>query len=218
MRRPRASSRSRSCRQLERVLEEDDVVAPRAQEQGLVHRARMGAEDGERPVTDFVGVAVGAVQQILAPPFTHAGDVGQFVAQPGRDQDAAGLEHGPADHADVVAVVDLVHPSLDEPHAVPGDLGMAEFEQCRGGQPVAGQEAVHVRGGRVARLAGVYHHHLAAGPSKKQGGVQPGRSGADHHHVENPVVVGGARCAAVRVVRLLDHGDHLRARWCASWW
>lgn len=36
------------------MLEEDDVVALRAQEQGLVHGARMGTEDGERPVTAII--------------------------------------------------------------------------------------------------------------------------------------------------------------------
>ena len=60
---------------------------------------------------------------------------------------------------------------------------------------VAGQEALHVRGGRVARLTGVHDGDRAAGPGQDQRGRQAGGAAADHHHV---VVVHDPRCAPRR--------------------
>ena len=49
-------------------------------------------EDAEGLVADLVAVAVRAVQQVTTPPFADAGDVGEFVAQAGGHQDAAGAQ------------------------------------------------------------------------------------------------------------------------------
>ena len=49
--------------------------------------AGQGAQHAERLVADLPAVAVRAVQEVPAPPLADAGDVGQLVADTGRDQD-----------------------------------------------------------------------------------------------------------------------------------
>ena len=65
--------------------EVDEVVGPLANDLGVADGARGAAEHAEPPVADLVAVAVGAVQDIAGPPVAQAGDVGQLVAQAGRD-------------------------------------------------------------------------------------------------------------------------------------
>ena len=56
-------------------------------------------------------------------------------------------------------------------------------QQLAGWEAVAGQEAVHVGGGSVARRAGVDHQDLASGPGQDQSCGQPGCAAADDRHV-----------------------------------
>ena len=72
------------------VGEEDDVVGPLADEQGVLDGGGVGAEHAEWLVTNLPAVAVGAVEEVPAPSFTDAGDVGQVVADAGGDQNATG--------------------------------------------------------------------------------------------------------------------------------
>jgi drug/metabolite transporter, DME family len=57
-----------------------------AEQQRLVHGARPGGEDPDALVADFPPVAVRAVQDVDAPPLGQAGDVGELIVQPGRDE------------------------------------------------------------------------------------------------------------------------------------
>ena len=87
------------------VGEEHDVVGPLADQVGVGDGLGRAAEHAEGLVADLVAVAVGAVQQVATPPFAHAGDVGDVVAQPGGDQDAAGAQDGrPSCEGDVEAI------------------------------------------------------------------------------------------------------------------
>ena len=54
--------------------------------------------------------------------------------------------------------------------AVAGHLLAAGRQQLRGRHAVAGQEPLHVGGGRVAGHAGVDHHDRATGAGQDQGG------------------------------------------------
>ncbi len=73
-----------------RVDEEDDVVGPLPEQERVLDGVGRAAEHAEPLVADLVAVAVGAVQQVAAPALADAGDVGELVAEPGGDQDAAG--------------------------------------------------------------------------------------------------------------------------------
>ena len=53
----------------------------------MLDRAGRPAEDAEGLVAYLVAVAVGAVEEVSAPPLSHTGHVGHLVAQAGGDQD-----------------------------------------------------------------------------------------------------------------------------------
>ena len=57
------------------VGEEDHVVGPLAEQERMLDRAGLGAQDGDRLVADLPAVAVRAVQQVPAPPLVGTGDV-----------------------------------------------------------------------------------------------------------------------------------------------
>ena len=60
-------------------------------------------------------------------------------------------------------------PPGDDVGAVPGHLVAAQPQQLGGREPVAGEEALHVRGGGVAGLARVDHRDAAPGAGQDQG-------------------------------------------------
>jgi hypothetical protein len=123
------------------------------------------------------------VQQVAAPTFAHPTDVGDVVAEPGGDQDAACGESLPvgeghlepgAGRGIVSTVVaggraEVGDGAGDELASVAGDLVPALLEQVAGGS-VPAEEAVHVRGRRVARLIGVDDGDPAAGAGEDQAG------------------------------------------------
>ena len=59
-------------------------------------------------------------------------------------------------------------PSGDDVGAVPGDLLASQPQQLGGRESVAGEEAVHVLGGGVARFAGVHDRDAASGAGQDQ--------------------------------------------------
>ena len=128
-------------------------------------------------VADLVAVAVRAVQQVAAPPFGDAGDVGDLVAQAGGDQDSTGARTRPSasvtsnrgPSAGGVSRGEVGDGAGDELAAVAGDLGSSLREQGGGRGAVPAEEAVHVRCWCVARLAGVDDGDPAAGAGEDQG-------------------------------------------------
>ena len=58
------------------VDEEDDIVGPLPDQEGVLRRAGQGAQHPERLVAHFPAVAVRAVQQVLTPPLAEPGNVG----------------------------------------------------------------------------------------------------------------------------------------------
>ena len=167
-------------------------------------------EDAEGLVADLVAVAVRAVQQVASPPLADAGDVGDLVAQAGGDQDApcaparsrpsrCDVEARPPARrrsgAHAVMVETVPETSCA---AVPGDLGAAGGEQLGGREAVGAEEALHVGGGGVARLAGVDDGDPAAGAAEHQRGGEAGGAAADDDDVVvAPWSVGRSRAGAV---------------------
>ncbi|CAM5638222.1 hypothetical protein SHIRM173S_11845 [Streptomyces hirsutus] len=79
----------------DRVQEEGDVLGPPGHHQRLVHTHGAGGEHPERLVADLPAVAERAVQHVPSEPFGDPGDSGQFVLQPGGD-DQPPRADGPA--------------------------------------------------------------------------------------------------------------------------
>lgn len=75
--------------ELSGVCEEDDIVAPLPDQQCVLDRHGVPAQDTEGLVTDLVTVAVRAVQDIAAPPLGHAVYVDDLVAQARGDEQPA---------------------------------------------------------------------------------------------------------------------------------
>ena len=140
----------------------------------MLDGVRGAAEYAEALVADLVPVAVGAVEEVAAPALADAREVGELVAEPGGDQDPPGGQCLPVGQGELEAAVvtgpDVGDGAADQLAAVAGHLVAAGREQLRGWHAVAGQEPLHVRGGCVARLAGVDHHDRAAGAGQDQGG------------------------------------------------
>ena len=119
-------------------------------------------------------MAVGAVEEVATPALAHARDVGEHVAEPGGDQQPARADHVALGQLDVEAggiVAGRAYvgdPSGDDVGAVPGDLLASQPRQLGWREPVAGEEAVHVLGGGVARFAGVDDRDAAPGPGQDQ--------------------------------------------------
>jgi hypothetical protein len=91
---------------------------------------------------------------------------------------------GPDDLAaarDTIDDADVAAGSASSPTA--GDLRPADAQQVRRWHPVTGQEAVHMRGGRVAWLAGVDHRDTPTRPAEHQRCAEPGRAATDHDDV-----------------------------------
>jgi hypothetical protein len=128
-------------------------------------------------------MAVRAVEQVPPPSLPDAGDVGQFVAQSGGYQDPASPQSRSAGEPDVEARFDADHGVVDQAAAIAGHLGPAGRDQVVGWHAIPGQEAMHVRGRRVAGHAGVHHGHRTPGPCQHHGRAQAGRAATDHHDV-----------------------------------
>ncbi|MCX5103857.1 MULTISPECIES: hypothetical protein [unclassified Streptomyces] len=78
----------------------------------MPHRTGMGTQHSYGLVTYLVRVAVGAEQQVPAPPFPNAGNHGELVPQSGGHHDPAGAEHRTTLQTDEEAGLDLIHMAL----------------------------------------------------------------------------------------------------------
>ena len=153
--------------------EVDEVVGPLANDLGVADRARAATEDAELAVADLVAVAVGAVQDVAGPPVAEPGDVGQLVAQAGRDQQPPCRDPPPVGEEGPEPACAVGHQvgdgAVDDVAAVAADLVAAGGQQLGGWHAVAGEVAVHVGGRGVARRAGVDHEDRCGGRGRGPG-------------------------------------------------
>ena len=160
--------------QVSLVGEEHDIGGPLPDEVCVSDRLRGAADDAQRPVTDLVAMAVGAVEKVATPALVHARDVGEHVAKPGGHQQPARADHVAIGQLDVEAGgilaggVEVGDPSGDDVGRVSGDLFAGQPQELGRREAVAGEEAVHVLGGRVAGFAGVDDRNAASGPGQDQ--------------------------------------------------
>ena len=123
------------------VREEDDVGRPLADQLGVLDCFGGPAQHAEGLVAHLVAVAVGAVQEIAAPPLPDTRDVGQHVVQtrgheqPARRQDRSVGE--PDLEARAGAGGGRIHGAVDERASVRRHLGPAEGQEVLGRQAVA---------------------------------------------------------------------------------
>src|SRR4051794_14966824 len=109
----------------------------------MCDRIGVTAEDSQSLVPDLVAVAVGAVQQVAAPPLPHALDVGQLVPQPGGDEHAASGERLRPLQLDVEALQPAPDPrdtTVQQGSAVALYLRAPSSQQLLRGEAVARQE------------------------------------------------------------------------------
>jgi hypothetical protein len=79
--------------------------------------------------------------------------------------------------------LDPEHLVLEQLDAVAGRLGPSCRQEVGRRDPVAGQESVHVGGGRVARHSSIDDGDAAPRSSQYESRAQAGCSAADHHNV-----------------------------------
>ena len=142
-----------------------------------------GPEHADRLVAHLPAVAVGAVQEIASPALAGADDIGQVVHGAGREQHPSRLDGPAACEPEREAGRRFHHAVVDDLHAVALDLGARGPEQAGRRRSVARQEALHVRGGSVARRAGVDDDDPAPGPAEHERGAQTGGPASDDRHV-----------------------------------
>ena len=171
------------------VGEEDDVVRPLPDQEGVLHCSRIRAEDAERLVANLPAVAVRAVQEIAPPPLADAGDVGQLVAEAGGDQDPPRVQDSAAREANREARLDPGDVILDQLDAVAGRFGPAGGQEFGRRHPVPRKETLHVSCRRVPRRSGIDDGDPAACAAEHERRTQAGRAAADHHHVKVVFVV-----------------------------
>jgi hypothetical protein len=174
------------------VREDGDVVAQLAEHQRLVRGQRCRGEDADPGAARLVAVAVRAVQDVAAPTSREAGDRGQLVGQPGRHDDAAGLDLLPVGQirAEPRPQRFLAEP-LEPGHLAGPDLTPVRDEgrpavgqQLGGGGALAAEVVVHARRGRVARLARVDDEDGAQRAGQGHAGGETGRATSHHEDVE----------------------------------
>ena len=141
------------------------------------------SEHADRLVAHLPAVAVRAVQEIAAPALAGARDIGQLVRGAGREQHLSCLDGPAAGEPQREAGRRVHHAVFDDLDAVAPDLGARGPEQVGRGRPVARQEPLHVRGGSVARRAGVDDHDPAPRPAEHERRAQTGGPAADDRHV-----------------------------------
>ena len=165
------------------VGEEHNVVGPLSDDVGVGEGLRGGrgvaGENADGLVAYLVAVAVGAMQQVAAPPLTDAGDVRDLVAQPRGHQDAPRAQRRAVLEGDVEpsqgmsaglgALGDGGDGPGHEVASVAGDLRASGREQLAGRDAIGPEETLHVCCRGVSRLAGVDHSDVAAGAGEDQG-------------------------------------------------
>ena len=186
--RGRPAARARRPVSVVGVREEHDVGRPLPDQLGVRDGLGCAAQHAERLVAHLVAVAVGAVQEVAAPPLArHPGcraarRAARWPPAGAARQDRRRRRAGPRTREPAQPSGSATRPSTSSP---PYDVtsSPAGGEQVGGRQAVAGEEAVHVRGGCVARRTGVHHRDPAPGPGQHQRGREAGGAAADHHHV-----------------------------------
>jgi len=148
---------------------------------------RVGENLHDALVAGFVTVAERAVDDSVSPVLREAVDVGQLIYGAGRGQDASGNDRVPPDELDAQAACavagNAVGSSRDDFTAIAADLLLPCAQQLRGRYPLMAQVAVYVRGGGVARFAGIDDDDRPSLPSQLQRGAQASGGTTDDGHV-----------------------------------
>ena len=184
------------------VGEEDDVVGPLADEQRVVDRTGMEPSTPRGWSLTSQPWQYGQCRRSRPHRSRTPGRSGMSSLTPVVTSTRRAVSSTPrgrrttkdASPRSAAPIVEGHHGALEDLDSVAGDLGSTGRQQLGGRHPVAGQKAVHVRGGRVAGSAGVDDGDPASGTAQHQCCAEACSSAADDHDV---------------VVRCV-HGDHLR--------
>ena len=173
--------------QRDHVVGEESRRPPLGDQVGLVGRHWREGQDAEPPVRDLVAVAVGAVVHAVAPALAQAGEVREFVHDPGRqdqprrrvrrailcgDREAVRVRGGGDGGA------------IEEGDGrVGGDLRASDGDDRARRAAILPEEAVRLVREAVATLPRVDDQGLLAGAPEGQGGGEAGVAAADDDDV-----------------------------------
>ena len=157
-----------------------------APQQRLVHGFWSAAQDTKWLVADLVTVAIRTMEHVASPPFPHTREVRQLVRESRRDQQSARGHGAPVVQSYAETVDGGLHPTnggRDNPRAISEHLGAPHRQQFSGRHAVARQEIVHVRGGRVTRVARIHNNDSAARPGQHDRRAETGCAATDNRHI-----------------------------------
>ena len=168
--------------------EDGEVTGELTQQRQRVQTHRRGHERDEALVPDLVAVAERAVDDRATPVLGQAGQVGELVAQAGRGDDPAGVDHMPTTECDTEAAVLAGHvdgATGEHLGAVGAHLLARDQQEVRGRATLVAEVAVHLVGGRVPGLAGVDDDHrpTLAGELQGRGEARGGTADDGHFNV-----------------------------------
>ena len=188
------------------VEHQGEPCAELPEQAGRVEPRRMGDDLDDPAVADLEPVAERAVDDVATPVVGEALDVGEHVDQTGGGEHPAGDQRVAADELDAEVIVvgpgHLDHAAVDHLAAVAADLVATDRGQRRGRHAVVSEVAVQVRGGGVARLAGVDDDHRAALATELERGRESGGRSADDRDVA---------VALDRAVFVVAHASRVRS-------
>src|SRR3954469_9361147 len=128
-------------------------------------------------------MAVGTVEKVTSPPFSHAGNLGKLVRCSGREKEPPCMDCLAALESDRECGFDRDDLIRDELDAVAARLLTRELEQLGRRHPVAREETVHVRCRRVSRRAAIDDYDATPRAAENERGTEPGSAAPDDRNV-----------------------------------
>ncbi len=179
------------------VQDERQPLAELTEEHRRVQTHRVGDDLHDALVAHLVAVAERAVDDAVSPVLGQSGDVGQLVDEAGGGEHATGDHRVAAGQCEAEAAVAAAGRRRRRCRRAPrrrsgGPPRGRSLRMSDGADAVVAEVAVHVRGGSVARLAGVDDDHRSALPTELQRGGESGGRPADDGDIAVPL--DGAWC------------------------
>ncbi len=163
------------------------IGAQLAEHLRLVSRHRAGGEDADHLIAHLPAMAIGAVQNVFAPTFGQARDVGQGVNEASGDQQPAGRRTPSIGQRHLKATFQRSlrprHLAGHDIRAISSNLRSAALEEVPWRHAFTSQQAVDRMGWGVARLPSIDDGDGAARPAQHQRSAQSGGAAANHHDV-----------------------------------
>ena len=175
------------CGGFEGAVEEECHLPPIGQHQRVMHRHFRTRQHADRALIELISMAIGAVEDMLAPPLCKSGNIGERIADAGGEDAAPAFMRAALRIGDGVAggpPVDLLGAPVEPGHGrVFHQLRATIGGDLAGIAAILAEEAVGVGGKSVAAPAFVDDEHLAPRPRELERRRKAGIAAADNDHV-----------------------------------